>query len=449
MRRSLTARIILLSIFWITIALLATAILLGRLYRVHIEEHYDAHVFTHVEELVAAIETSPEGERRLHSEPTDPRFHLLNSGWYWEVLIAGELMEKSPSLGDQQLDLTGLNLIESHGVQTIYGPDQQQLRAQLINTTYPHDIGSLTFLATAPVMQITDDVHEFVFHIFINFLVLGIGLSIAVVVQVRVALRPLKAIRSAISDVQAGITQRLPQDFPSDVQPLVNELNFLLDHNELLLKRARNQLGDLAHAVKNPLTVIRNEARSMESKQGQLILDQSHVMASSIDHYLSRARIYGKKDAIGYRTSVEPVIDDLIYAVQHIYQDRGIEFQLSLLGEHWFRGEAQDLEEMAGNLIDNACKWAKSQVVVQCVTEQDRLVLVIEDDGPGIAEEDIEDAMQRGRKLDESYAGHGHGLSIVKNIADLYGGTLKLGKSPLGGLRAELDLPAASMTGTS
>lgn len=449
MRRSLTARIILLSIFWITIALLATAILLGRLYRVHIEEHYDAHVFTHVEELVAAIETSPEGERRLHSEPTDPRFHLLNSGWYWEVLIAGELMEKSPSLGDQQLDLTGLNLIESHGVQTIYGPDQQQLRAQLINTTYPHDIGSLTFLATAPVMQITDDVHEFVFHIFINFLVLGIGLSIAVVVQVRVALRPLKAIRSAISDVQAGITQRLPQDFPSDVQPLVNELNFLLDHNELLLKRARNQLGDLAHAVKNPLTVIRNEARSMESKQGQLILDQSHVMAGSIDHYLSRARIYGKKDAIGYRTSVEPVIDDLIYAVQHIYQDRGIEFQLSLLGEHWFRGEAQDLEEMAGNLIDNACKWAKSQVVVQCVTEQDRLVLVIEDDGPGIAEEDIEDAMQRGRKLDESYAGHGHGLSIVKNIADLYGGTLKLGKSPLGGLRAELDLPAASMTGTS
>ena len=449
MRRSLTARIILLSIFWITIALLATAILLGRLYRVHIEEHYDAHVFTHVEELVAAIETSPEGERRLHSEPTDPRFHLLNSGWYWEVLIAGELMEKSPSLGDQQLDLTGLNLIESHGVQTIYGPDQQQLRAQLINTTYPHDIGSLTFLATAPVMQITDDVHEFVFHIFINFLVLGIGLSIAVVVQVRVALRPLKAIRSAISDVQAGITQRLPQDFPSDVQPLVNELNFLLDHNELLLKRARNQLGDLAHAVKNPLTVIRNDARSMESKQGQLILDQSHVMAGSIDHYLSRARIYGKKDAIGYRTSVEPVIDDLIYAVQHIYQDRGIEFQLSGLGEHWFRGEAQDLEEMAGNLIDNACKWAKSQVVVQCVTEQDRLVLVIEDDGPGIAEEDIEDAMQRGRKLDESYAGHGHGLSIVKNIADLYGGTLKLGKSPLGGLRAELDLPAASMTGTS
>lgn len=153
--------------------------------------------------------------------------------------------------------------------------------------------------------------------------------------------------------------------------------------------------------------------------------------------------MYGKRDAIGYRTSVETVIDDLIYAVRHIYQGRGIEIQLSGLGKHWFRGEAQDLEEMAGNLIDNACKWAKNQLVVQCVTEQDRLVLAVEDDGPGIAEEDLEDVMQRGRKLDDSYAGHGHGLGIVQDIADLYGGTLKLSRSPLDGLRAELDLPAA------
>jgi signal transduction histidine kinase len=150
-----------------------------------------------------------------------------------------------------------------------------------------------------------------------------------------------------------------------------------------------------------------------------------------------------------HRTSVEPVIDDLNYAVKHIYQDRGIEIQLSVLDKHWFRGEAQDLEEMAGNLIDNACKWAKSQVVVQCMTEQDRLVLSVEDDGPGIAEEYMEDVMQRGRKLDESYPGHGHGLGIVKDIADLYGGTLELSRSPLGGLRAELGLPAASMTGTA
>jgi signal transduction histidine kinase len=292
-------------------------------------------------------------------------------------------------------------------------------------------------------MQISDDVREFSIHIITSFFALGIGLSLAVVLQVRLALKPLKAIKTAIGDVQTGRLKRLPQEFPSDVQPLVEELNHLLDHNELLLKRARNQLGDLAHSVKNPLTVIRNEARSMTNEQGQIILDQSHAMDSSIDHFLSKARVYGKKDVIGYRTGVKAVINDLIYAVDHIYRDRKIEIQFSEQGDCLFRGEAQDLEEMAGNLIDNACKWAKKQVVVKCETNNNRLVLSVEDDGPGIPEENLENVIQRGLKLDESKPGHGQGLGIVKDISDLYGGQLMLCKSPLGGLRAELDLPAA------
>jgi len=273
--------------------------------------------------------------------------------------------------------------------------------------------------------------------------VLGVGLSVAVFMQVSLALKPLKAIRSGVSDIKAGKMERLPRDFPSDIQPLVDEMNYLLDHNETLLKRARNQLGDLAHSVKNPLTVIRNEARSLSGKQGQLILDQSHVMANNIDHYLSRARIYGKQDAIGYRTSVKSVIDDLSFAVEHIHKDRSIEIELRCLEDQWFRGEAQDLEEMTGNLIDNAFKWASTRVLVSCTSDHNQLTLVIEDDGPGIAENELETITRRGRKLDESTPGHGHGLGIVEDIANLYGGSLKLGRSELGGLRAELDLPAA------
>ena len=298
-------------------------------------------------------------------------------------------------------------------------------------------------MATAPDTQIYEDVLDFSGHILTSFLILGVGLAVAVIIQIQLALKPLKAIRSEIGDVKEGKTKRLSHDFPDDVQPLVDELNFLLDHNELLLKRARNQLGDLAHAVKNPLTVIRNEARNLTNEQGQLILDQSHVMASSIDNYLSRARIYGKKDILGYRTGVKAVIEDLIYAVDQIYRDRGIKVQSSRLGECCFRGETQDIEEMAGNLIDNACKWAESQVVVRCETDAGRLRIVVEDDGPGISEENLELVMLRGSKLDETKAGHGHGLGIVNDIAGLYGGALKLGRSSLGGLRAELDLPAA------
>jgi len=443
MDKPLTKRIITISVFWIVIALVFTAVLMGRFYREHIEEHYDAHVATHVEELVVAVETDPDGNVRLSRKPTDPRFYRPDSGWYWEILGGNRLLVKSSSLGDQQLDLSGMTLDEGQDVQSVYGPGQQKLRAHVVHVSYPHEPGSLIFVATAPEMQIKDDVHEFYTHIMASFLVLGIGLSVAVVMQVMVALKPLKAIRSAISDIRAGKTERLPQEFPSDVQPLVDELNFLLDHNETLLKRARNQLGDLAHSVKNPLSVIRNEARSMSSKQGQLILDQSHVMASNIDHYLSRARIYGKQDAIGYRTSVKSVIDDLSFAVEHIHKERGIEIEMLNLDNKWFRGEAQDLEEMVGNLIDNACKWAKTRVVVKCTSDHNQLALIIEDDGPGIAEGELKTITQRGRKLDESSPGHGQGLGIAEDIAVLYGGGLKLSKSEMGGLRAELDLPAA------
>lgn len=443
MHKSLTKRIITLSVFWIVVALLFTALLMGRFYRQHIEDHYDSHVLTHVEELVASMETGPDGDLSLAREPTDPRFYRSNEGWYWEVRSGDQVLFKSDSLGDGELDLRDMVLDENHNVQIVYGPGEEKLRAHIIHVSYPHESGSLTFVATAPEMAIKDDVHAFYTHIFTSFLVLGIGLSVAVVMQVFVALKPLNAIQSGISDIKAGKTERLPRDFPSDVQPLVDELNFLLDHNETLLKRARNQLGDLAHSVKNPLTVIRNEARSLSGKQGQLILDQSHAMANSIDHYLSRARIYGKQDAIGYRTSVRSVIDDLSFAVEHIHKDRKIGIDLQCVEDKWFRGEAQDLEEMAGNLIDNAFKWAKTRVVVRCENENQHLALIIEDDGPGIDEKELETITHRGKRLDDTTPGHGQGLGITEDIAELYGGSLKLDRSPLGGLRATLILPAA------
>ncbi len=443
MDKSLTKRIISLSIIWVVVTLVVTGLILGNFYRDHTEGHYDAHVFTHVEELIASIETGPDGSIMLAREPTDPRFHRPHSGWYWEVIAGGRPLHRSTSLGDHRLDVSEAILDENHEVQELPGPLGQVLRGQIVHVSFPHETGSITVVATAPEMAISDDVHEFFTHIFTSFLVLGIGLSLAMFIQVTVALKPLKAIRAAISDIRAGKSERLPRDFPSDVQPLVDELNFLLDHNETLLKRARNQLGDLAHAVKNPLTVIRNEARNMSGKQGQLILDQSHMMANNIDHYLSRARIYGKQDAIGYRTSVKSVIDDVSFAVSHIHKDRRVKIDLQCMQDQWFRGEAQDLEEMTGNLIDNAFKWAESKVVVGCASDHNRLVLRIEDDGPGIDEAELSTITRRGRKLDELSPGHGQGLGITEDIANLYGGSLKLGRSELGGLKAELDLPAA------
>jgi signal transduction histidine kinase len=443
MHRSLTKRIISLSIIWIAVALLVTGYLLHHLYREHIQEHYDAHVFMHVEELIAAVHTDAEGQVRLHREPSDPRFHRPNSGWYWEVLSGDQSLIKSSSLEGQQLDLAGVVPDETHGVHLVYGPRGEKLRAHVVHVARPNAPGSLTFVATAPQYQISDDVQDFSTHVLVSFLALGTFLSATVVMQVRVALKPLRAIRNGISDIKAGSTDRLSQDFPADVQPLVDELNYLLDHNQMLLKRARNQLGDLAHALKNPLTVIRNEARGLGNHAGQLILEQTHLMSGNIDHYLSRARMYGQKDAIGFRTSVRSVIQDVAFAVGHIYKERGIDLRLLCVEDKTFRGEAQDLEEMAGNLLDNACKWARSTVSVNCTGQEDKLRLMIEDDGPGIDEKHHEDVVRRGHRLDEAQPGHGQGLGIVADIAKLYGGSLELGRSELGGLKAILTLPAA------
>ncbi|MBT8039916.1 MAG: sensor histidine kinase [Xanthomonadales bacterium] len=442
MRRRLTSRIIILSVFWVAIALVATAALLTWLYRDHIEQHYDAHVFTHVEELIADVTVRPDGQPYLYRQPTDPRFYRANSGWYWQVVIGGRILAKSDSLGDRDLDISELNFDENHDAQILLDPLGQRLRARVVHVMPQNIDEEVTIVATAPEIQIQDDVADFGWHIALAFAVLGLGLTMAVLVQVFVALRPLKAIREAIGEVHAGHIDRLPRDFPLDVQPLVSELNSLIDHNETVLKRARTQLADLAHVLNTPLTVIRNEARSIHSKQGQLILDQAHTMSGAIDHYLSRARISGQKNVMGYRTSIKSVIDDLSFAMNRIYENRDITLELCSKGDCRFRGEVQDLEEMLGNLLDNACKWATKRVEVRCGLDGDRLSIFFDDDGPGIAEEELQAVTQRGKKLDENAPGYGQGLSIVREIAELYNGHLTLGKSELGGLSAELELPA-------
>ena len=328
-------------------------------------------------------------------------------------------------------------------VHEVIGPNHEKLRMHVIEIELDPAFEPIVYYSSAPTTGYTDDVLNYSNHISGSFVLLAIGLLMAVVAQVRFALKPLNAIEAEIGDIREGRATKLSRDYPNDVQPLVDELNNLIDHNAVLLKRARNQLGDLAHAVKNPLTVINNEARNMQADQREMITKQTSDISKNIDHYLSRARTFGTESTLGSRSNVKTVVDDLVYAMQRLYQQRELKYDTSRLKGCSFRGEGQDLEEMVGNLMDNACKWTQSQVVVSCETGDERLLLVVEDDGPGIPEEEVVNVMRRGHKLDESVPGHGQGLGIVSDIADLYGGSLNLVKSPLGGFRAELDLPAA------
>jgi len=443
--RSLAFRIISLSGIWIILALVITATLLVYFYRGHMDQHFDNHVSLHLEELVEASRFLPDGRFELAFQPSDPRYHELHSGWYWEVRKGPAILKRSPSLGDDSLDIgdavpdSGLVILE------ITGPARNHLRVHVQKYEVNPQYEPVLLLASAPATGFSDDVLNYSNHISLSFLFLTIGLLLVVMLQVRVALKPLKAISKGIGDIREGKASKLPPNHLTEVQPLVDELNNLLDHNAVLLKRARNRLADLAHSVKNPLTVIKNETRKMDTGQRELITQQIAEVTRSIDHYLSRARAFGTGNVLGSRSSIKTVTEDLVYAMQRIYKERDLEFDCSQLAECWFRGEAQDLEEMVGNLIDNACKWTNHHVSVRCKPNGNRLILSVEDDGPGIPEENFKDVVRRGHKLDESIPGHGHGLGIVSDIADLYGGKLTLGRSRLGGLLAELNLPSVPL----
>ena len=352
-------------------------------------------------------------------------------------------LRRSQSLGDYHLEWDGEVSDTSATVHEIIGPQSANLRLRVISAQPDQKYEPLVYLASAPMSGITDGVLTYSKHIIISFVALGIGLLLTVVLQVQVALKPLKAISTGISAIREGKASKLPRSHLQDVQYLVRELNNLLEHNAVLLKRARNRLGDLAHSVKNPLSVINNEARNMEPEQQDLILRQTHDISKSVDHYLSRARTFGTGKVLGSRSAVKDVVEDISFAMQRLHQDRNLVIDRLKLEGCWFRGEAQDLEEMTGNLLDNACKWAKSQVLIHCETENECIVLTIEDDGPGISESEFDSVIKRGRRLDENKPGHGQGLGIVKDIVDLYGGSVQFGRSRLGGLQVKLVLPAA------
>ena len=276
----------------------------------------------------------------------------------------------------------------------------------------------------------------------------AILLAVGVVVQVRVGLSPVLKLRRAVARVRDGETQKISGEFPSEMMPLANELNALIDHSREVVERARTHVGNLAHALKTPITVLSNEARGDETRLGDLVRRQSEAMTAQVDHHLRRARAAANAKAIGARTPVNEVLDDLGRTLRRIYARRGITLDWQVDGEPVFRGERQDLEDLTGNLMDNACKWAQANVRVSAAHAGDNtIVLTVEDDGPGLDPEARERVLGRGVRLDEQAPGTGFGLSIVSDLVKAYGGELALDVSPLGGLRASLTLPGVVRTG--
>ncbi|MGB2178734.1 MAG: ATP-binding protein [Hyphomonas sp.] len=262
----------------------------------------------------------------------------------------------------------------------------------------------------------------------------------AMVAGIRYSLRPLVKLGHDIAEIREGTRLKLADDYPSEVQPLTEELNKLVDHNRQVVERARTHVGNLAHALKTPIAVLRNEATG-ETQLDDVVRRQVDSMQTNVEHYLKRARMAARAEALGARTEVRPVLDGIARLMNRLYDSKGIDVTVTGAETAVFRGEQQDLEEMVGNLMENACKWARADVKVTVADDATELRLEVDDDGPGLTAEEREGALKRGVRLDETIPGTGLGLSIVTELAELHKGVLELDEAPAGGLRARLRFP--------
>jgi signal transduction histidine kinase len=338
----------------------------------------------------------------------------------------------------------------------IAGPEGEALgmveRSVRIEETPDGKPRSFRLIAAADESLMSEPVARFSGALWLALGILGAGLVLAALVQVFVGLAPLRKLHAALGKVRSGETPQLDGDFPAEIMPLVDEFNTVLAQNAEVVERARTQAGNLAHALKTPLSVLANAASTnisatsgspQQDELARLVIDQVGTARKQVDYHLTRAQAAATTRMPGTRTALRPIIDGLVRAMQRIHAERALELQVLPIPEALaFRGDAHDLQEMLGNLLDNACKWAAGHVDVSAGIEGGKLRIAIDDDGAGLATEQRNAVIQRGVRADEQVPGSGLGLAIVDDLARLYGGELTLADSPLGGLRSVLTLPA-------
>ena len=438
---------------WTVLGLVIGGFVLSGIFRASVESDFDARLRFDLEGMIAAAEPGPSGQVTLRGRFTDPRFERVYSGWYWQIMPEGKDAGEpqiSRSLWDHTI--TATNTVTRNGVQWSrgIGPENQHLHIVSRHVEFPitdtpstTDTRSYRFLVASDSTQLEAEVARFNSTLLWSFALLGIGLIGGIFVQVRVGLVPLRRLRLALARIRDGKARKLDGRFPAEIAPLATELNALIEHNAEVVARARTHVSNLAHFLKTPLTVISNEASAHPGPLADAVTKQVGTMRRQVDHYLARARVAGAVSTIGNRTDVMPVIEDLARVLRRIHAERGVEIVADGAAALCFRGERQDLEEMAGNLMDNACKWAKGRVAVSAARLPGAMLeIVVGDDGPGLSLEELSHIGERGERLDESVPGTGLGLAIVRDIARLYGGSLSLGRSSLGGFEARLALPA-------
>ncbi|CEJ09914.1 Sensor protein PhoQ [bacterium YEK0313] len=452
---SLARRLFVLALTFAVVLLTITGLVLAQVNRDAVERGFDRRLGVYVKLLIADVAGAADDPQiQIGANLGEPLFELPQSGWYWQVTrvdggrsdvrASRSLFEgRLPSLGPGPIPEGPTRSREGY----VAGPTGQRLRAAERTIELGED-GEFVVMVAGDADEITGAVSQFNLTLIVTLVLLGIGMVVAALLQVRVGLTPLKRLVGGLSAIRTGEREHLEGTFPAEIAPLAREVNALIDTNKEIVERARTHVGNLAHALKTPISVIQNEAAGRADPLAVKVGEQVGIMRDQVNHHLERARVAARVQVATTTVPVAEVVGGLARTMEKIHRDRELKVTADVPAGLTFRGERHDLEEMVGNLVDNACKWADRRVLVTvrpeaAMSAADRafFTVTIDDDGPGLSAADREAVGRRGKRLDETKPGTGLGLSIASELAALYGGRLMLDAAPLGGLRAILRLP--------
>jgi signal transduction histidine kinase len=443
---SLTRRIIGVAALWIVALLFLGGFALDRVLSRSIVDNFDTQLVRVLNSMIGASEIGPDGEVRFTRPPADQQFIEPYSGLYFQISGVGADTFASRSLWDRRLRVTGdhvdvkPHLYDSNEFSSADHPEP--LRIVERDAILPGSNIRWRFQVAQSRGTIDEQIHRLRSTLFWSFLALGVGLFALGALQTLYGLWPLRRVRREVASIRSGAKTRVGRDFPAEIRPLTEEINQLLAHNEAQAEEARRHAGNLAHALKTPLTVITNAATARDPDLASTVCREALIMRRQVDHHLARARAIGRRASAQSRACVWESLEAVQRAVDRLHENVTVD----IAGDHQVevRVERQDLDEMLGNLIDNAAKYGGGRVFVTVEPKKSTVNILVEDDGPGIPESDRGELFARGARLDTTgKPGTGLGLAIVRDVAEIYGGSIHLEESEdLGGLLARLTLPA-------
>jgi signal transduction histidine kinase len=433
----LRARLLLAALTWIVIAIPIGGVALALSFRSVVADEFDDRLRSTLLTLIGAVEVMPDGRLSLAQPLSEDRFEQVYSGWYWVVLTEGATPLRSRSLWDLSLEPTPQGVSATPRFRTFEDSSGNAVRIAEQTVELPVRRAPVTFAVSGNLEQLQSEVRDFNRLLWFSLSALGAGLVIAIVTQVSFGLRPLQRVAHEIERIRARRQTHLQATGLSEIDLLVNQVNTLIDHDRTQLERSRGNASDLAHAIKTPLAILRSSFGGAEHDEQRAQLDDVQRL---IDRQLARAASAGPRP--GVVTDVEDTLRAMISGMRRMHASRALELHYTCSPGLQFAGDAEDLQEMLGNVLDNACKWARTRVRVAARVDAEWLSMIVEDDGPGMTEVQASHATGRGQRFDEQTPGTGLGLAIVSDIVEMYEGSIELSRSNLGGVCVCLRLPA-------